>query len=393
MKKLILIITALFFVVSCGNETSIPKVSKDDNDFKKELAIQKEIYKKEQVKNDFFDKYEAKPLFKNYFDYQMKLANIMLPILKSSKDFCKFTGYNSGVVVGKTNNVNYNISRFKNYPVVIGTVDGFAKGTQNLKKGDVIVKVNGKSMIDKENNMATFTNENYNSKVLSLKIYRKSENKYYSLKIISTPICKVPYFLTREKMYNAYANDKGVFISIKMMDFLEKDDYIANVMAHELSHNIMVHSKKMNDKIVYPILAIEIIGDALGIDQGVKELVHFSNAVAIFEYSLSYESEADYIGGYIIARTKKFDIDQIPYTWRRMIRLAKSEKDLSEEITHPSGPARFVGLNRTVKEIKKKIKTKQALVPNTINGTFDDIKKNQKEINVFDVYKGAERLF
>lgn len=390
MRKILITLLLSFFVLSCGNLTSTPVVKNDDADYKKELAEQQRMLRVEKLKNGDFDEKKITPLYTNYFDYKNKLTDIMLPILQASYDFCKYTGYHSGVVVGKVKNISYKVSRFKNYPVVVGIVDRFARGTNNLRKGDVIVSVNGKSMIDIDNNMAKFTTSNFNSKLLNLKIYRKSVDKYYSVKIVSTPVCKMPFFLTRENMLNAYANDSGVYISIKMMDFLAKDEYIANVMAHEMSHNIMMHTKKTQDNIVHSTLAIEILGEIFGVDESIKDLAHVGSIFSGYQYSLSYESEADYIGAYIIARTNKYNISKIPYTWRRMLVLSQKEEDLSSAVTHPSGPARFVSLKRTIKEIELKKSRKVIIIPNFIKVSLQDVKDKQEEVNIFKVYKKSE---
>ncbi|RUM40159.1 MAG: peptidase M48 Ste24p, partial [Desulfocapsa sp.] len=79
------------------------------------------------------------------------------------------------------------------------------------------------------------------------------------------------------------------------------------------------------------------------------------------KYSPAYEHEADYIGLYIMARAG-YKIDNAAEVWRRMSAIAPDA--IYVKTTHPTNPARFVAMKKTIAEIKSKKIIGLKLIPN-----------------------------
>jgi len=127
-------------------------------------------------------------------------------------------------------------------------------------------------------------------------------------------------------------------------------------MGHELAHNaeghIQMQKKDARSGRVFDVLA------ALG---GINTHGRFARRAAL-RYSQEYENQADYVGLYFMA-LGGYAIDGAPDFWRRMaVEHPSSIKD-SYQATHPSSPARFAALEKTVLEIHQRTVTGLPLTP------------------------------
>jgi len=102
---------------------------------------------------------------------------------------------------------------------------------------------------------------------------------------------------------------------------------------------------------------LDIVAAAYGVNtQGA-----FGNAAAR-AHSQGFEAEADYVGLYIMARSGR-DIDNSPRFWRRMAASHPGSIQRSGAASHPATPERFLAMEKTIKEIKKKERLGEPLVP------------------------------
>jgi predicted Zn-dependent protease len=84
-------------------------------------------------------------------------------------------------------------------------------------------------------------------------------------------------------------------------------------------------------------------------------------------YSQEFESEADYLALYMLARAG-FDINVAPDLFRRMGVQKPSGQIKTYFSTHPSTPERAVAMTQTISEIEGKLSQRQALLPKTLEG-------------------------
>lgn len=174
--------------------------------------------------------------------------------------------------------------------------------------------------------------------------------------------CNYNYAIEKSNNVNAYADGKNIVISEGMMGFAN-DDQVALVLAHEFAHNMMGHidAKKQN------IGVGSVIGtllDSLAQTQGVNTGGQFSSLgsqAGSIRYSKEFEKEADYVGLYI-TDIAGFNISNSPAFWRKMSKLDK--RSIYATTTHPTNPERYIGLEKTIKEINSKKSKGEKLIPN-----------------------------
>ena len=115
----------------------------------------------------------------------------------------------------------------------------------------------------------------------------------------------------QDSRINAFADGEAVYMMAGMMRFAENDQELALILGHELAHNVEAHisAKKVN-------ATIGLVFDLLAAGAGVNTRGAFSQAGAN-SYSQDFESEADYVGLYYLARAG-IEVDGAAYFWRRM---------------------------------------------------------------------------
>lgn len=162
---------------------------------------------------------------------------------------------------------------------------------------------------------------------------------------------------------NAHADGQNVVINPGMVDFATNDTHLAFVIAHEFAHNIMAHIKAQQQNVAIGGI-LGTLGDALAQSQGLNTdgaLGKFGANRALLRYSPSFETEADYVGLYILARAG-YPIEQAPDFWRIM---SMNEPDaIYVTSTHPNNPSRAIAMEKTIAEIRAKQRNNQPLLPN-----------------------------
>lgn len=230
-----------------------------------------------------------------------------------------------------------------------------------LKKGDVIVAVNGKEAPvgpEASTSLDRMLEEEIGEKGadFTLKINRGGQSEQVTIDPVER--CDYPLMLSESNEINAFADGNAIYITQGMMDFTNNNDELALVIAHELAHNNMRHisSKRLN---AVGGFLVDLFVAAL---TGVNTQGAFTKAAAN-AYSQEFEQEADYVGLYMMARAGR-DIEDAPLFWRRMG--ARNPDSIEKDFlgTHPSSPERFVLLEETIEEIKMKQSNDEDLMPN-----------------------------
>ncbi len=178
--------------------------------------------------------------------------------------------------------------------------------------------------------------------------------------------CYYYFRLSREDELNSYADGKNIVIYTGMMRFVENDDELATIMAHEFSHNLMGHVKAQKNNATIGMI-LGVAADALASTQGVNMGGEFTKAgteIGTLRYSIEFEKEADYIGLYIMARAG-YNIKAAPKLWRRMS--IENPEAIYSSTTHPSNASRFVALQKAVYEINYKRKNRIPQLPDFKN--------------------------
>jgi hypothetical protein len=193
---------------------------------------------------------------------------------------------------------------------------------------------------------------------------RRASQTRASVALTPRPVCPFAFALSSEAGLNAFADGERMLFTRDMLRFAVEDVELATVIAHEVAHNQRGHldAKRTN-------AAIGAIGggvlDIAAILVGVNTGGAFSKALGnagAGAYSQSFETEADYVGMYLL-RGAGFDTAEAPNIWRRMA-AAGSGVQIAHATSHPTTPERFITLTRTHEEILAKVAAGEPLVPN-----------------------------
>lgn len=166
--------------------------------------------------------------------------------------------------------------------------------------------------------------------------------------------CPYGLILQRSDEVNAAADGQNVFVNTGMFRFVENDDQLAIVIAHEIAHNVMRHldGKKANTILGSLFGAIIDIGaSAYGVNTG-GEFAKAGAKAGALAFSQDFEREADYVGMYIVAATGR-PLAQSPDFWRRMAQ--ENASSIVFAGTHPTTAERFLRLDATASEIERKL--------------------------------------
>lgn len=176
--------------------------------------------------------------------------------------------------------------------------------------------------------------------------------------------CDLPFEVDKKNIdsVNAYTDGKRIVVSPAMLNFADTDDQLATVLSHEYAHAIMNHPEKTGQNTtVGSLLGLAV--DTLAGSQGMNTKGMFSKIgaqSALLKYSQGFETEADYVGMYILKRAG-YNIDKAANLWRRMAVL--NPKGIYVGSTHPTSAQRYLLLDKTAKEIKAKQRYGQKLLP------------------------------
>lgn len=269
-----------------------------------------------------------------------------------------------------------------------------------LRRGDVIISVNGVDVIRKERERPERDDDiskeirKYKDKV-SVRVKEKGAEQVRKIiknadvekgvtfvverdgteseiTVKGSAACAFNVVLVTDDAVNAFADGKNVVITTGMMRFTETMEELSIVVAHEIAHNALSHiDKKKKNAMMGTVLDMLLL---YGVGINTQGMFGQSGAM---KYSQEFESEADYAGLYIAARAG-YDISEAPYFWRRMaVEHPGAIKD-SYNSTHPSAPKRFLALDETIREIEDKRQRGEELLPELLPET-DKSRKEKKD--------------
>lgn len=175
-----------------------------------------------------------------------------------------------------------------------------------------------------------------------------------------TPVlaCDIDLIVQRSWEINAYTNGSLIQVRSGLLRFIESDDELALVLAHEVGHSIMKHATATK----LTMIGGAIVGGVVDAIAGDTEGTYMRRGIAAGSRrnSVANELQADYIGLYVMARAG-YDIGVAAPLWRRMAEYMPDET--SPMPTHPAPPARIAAIERTVAEIRAKQASGAPLVP------------------------------
>jgi len=161
---------------------------------------------------------------------------------------------------------------------------------------------------------------------------------------------------------NAYADGQHIIVNEAMMEFVKSDEELALVIAHEFAHNMLSHVEQQQGNAAIGMIFGAIIDGILASENGTSDYTFTKLGAEIGSgaYSQSRETEADYIGLYVM-QAAAYDISKAPELWRRMA--VRNPNAIYLASTHPTTAERFVALEKTVSQINSNKAAKLPVQP------------------------------
>ncbi len=179
--------------------------------------------------------------------------------------------------------------------------------------------------------------------------------------------CTFDIALAEDGGLNAYADGEKVVMFPQMVAFTKNDAELALVLSHELAHNIMRHPDSTRQNVAIGGILGTII-DQVAASQGVNTggaLGKLGAQGAQLRYSKGFETEADYVGIYIMQRAG-YDVSNVGDFWRRMS--AQNPDGIYVGTTHPTNPDRYLTIQKTINEVQSKKAAGKPLIPEQTQG-------------------------
>lgn len=243
-------------------------------------------------------------------------------------------------------------------------IPGSAADKAGIKEGDAIITIFGKATPLNSKGFDKFKEdleENLTNSNLDFPIMIDVERKGEPLSFTINPDRVCPYELGIDKKFhgiNAYADGEKLFLSEEIIDYMPEDNDLAGVLAHELAHNTMGHSASQSLNTATGAVVGAVFDVLLETDGSIAVAGAGLGSQA---YSKDFESEADYISVYYMARSG-YDYKRLGAIHKKLA--ARNKASLyTDGVSHPQPQNRYAMLKETANEIDMKKSFKEELLP------------------------------
>ncbi len=175
-----------------------------------------------------------------------------------------------------------------------------------------------------------------------------------------TEKCRFILHYVDNEEVNAFTDEAGhIYLHRGLLDYLETDEEIAAVMAHEMSHQIAGHvDESARSTMLGALLGGLLMGGAAaaggasqaGIDDMAAVGLEYGGRVGMLTFSKEQEREADLLAAYVLARAG-VDLRRAGKTFEVLAKL-DDKTVASWKDTHPAGAERIVAWRKAVAEVE-----------------------------------------
>jgi hypothetical protein len=317
---------------------------------------------------------QAVYVFSSRWKEYQRVANIAFRIEVANHDLCADRRPSLGVVWNTAETFDKRVRdaaiealHLGDGITVVHAVPDSPGGRAGLRIGDVLVTVNGESApsgkgaAQKADKRLREILDKTPDAPVTLVVRRGAEMQTFTV----APVMACAYGVVVEdsKELNAFADGKTIHINRPMLRLVGDDDELALIIAHELAHNGQHHiqAKTTNARIAgFGGLLLDGIAAAYGTNtQGA-----FTKAgmrLGAEHASVAFESEADYVGMYYLARAG-YATEGVENVWRKFA--AETPEAIFIKSSHPVTLQRFLAIAATSKEIEAKRAKGEPLTPN-----------------------------
>lgn len=227
------------------------------------------------------------------------------------------------------------------YPSNLAVAEGSPASAAGLKPNDIVRAVNGVDLADKSRGQkSTASYDAVSAAMAALEALPDQKPTILSIErggqrldVSVTPqnVCRSRVELAPGNALNANANGLVAQISGRLVNWVESDDELALIIAHEMAHNLMDHPKRLDEK-----SALSGLATSLGLSGKAQRQM---------------ELDADRMG-IIMAATAGYNYKIAPDFWARLNSNAPLAAFLAT--THPTTRARRENAQRVVDELDVK---------------------------------------
>ncbi len=302
--------------------------------------------------------------FKEHLARLDRLDRVAWAIRAKNVDLCgENTAYRTGFALGVLGDLPKEMREaaarnagMKEQPTVYLLAEGGPAHTAGMRRGDVLVAVDGvdvptKKAADEALNKAMEPGKAGNP--VGVAIERDGQRQ--NLTLLPQRICAYDTLLSNNNQVNAFADGKRIVVYSGMLKFVRTDHELAAILGHEMAHNNQGHIKAKQGNALLGALLVD-----LPIILLTGSNPQLGSQIGAQAYSQEFESEADYVGLYFTARAG-YDYADVADIWRRMA--VENPGAITMGSTHPSTSSRFVALEAARDEIKGKLAEGKDLRP------------------------------
>jgi predicted Zn-dependent protease len=175
-----------------------------------------------------------------------------------------------------------------------------------------------------------------------------------------TEDCRFRFHYVGDGEVNAYTDENGdIYLHRGILDYLEPDEEIAAVMAHEMGHQIAGHVAASKRRAIFGALIGGLLMGGAAVagnttqeeaDRMAAEGMSLGARVGILTFSKEQEREADLLAVYVLARGG-VDLDRAGGAYDVLAKL-DDQVVAGWNDDHPAGPERIVAWRKAVAEVK-----------------------------------------
>ncbi len=290
------------------------------------------------------------------------VANATWPLITKNMELCdRFTQYSTGLWLSREENVSFSLFRRSRIigvdPFIWGVANGSPAEAAGLKPMDKVISIDNVEVLRsrKANKQLVTATDKFedHERIRPINLRVQREGQTFDFEITPVKTCRSTVFVEGSSAINAYASGRDIAIYTGLLEFVESEEELQYVIAHELAHNMLKHVEKA--------VMRGVAGGALDLLLAAKGFWSrgFFSAFSVRAYSKRFEVEADYISLYLLAIA---DIDYLGVEdmWRRF---ATEHARLGWNMTHPAPPLRLLQMRSTIEEIDRKKKNGEPLLP------------------------------
>ncbi len=281
----------------------------------------------------------------------VRLHDVGFPLLVAAAEWCPFEQEPTYGFLLKNDDIGNNEQREESeHTVFVSYVHPrLPAALAGLVPGDRVVQVNARRVTEygAEDVMSLVRRMTVaRLQPLQLEVTRAGDRR--SLSMYAVPACQFTLQLVESDQINGITDGRRIGVTTGAMRFLRSDDEMAWVLAHEIAHNVLSHVQNAKLSTMLGAFLSATVGSSV--------------ASPVSPPQRSLESQADYVGSYIMARAG-YDLQAVKQLWRRIENLPSRPLRPEVIMTHPTTAERLAAFEVTLKEIEEKHHRGESLDP------------------------------